>query len=257
VNRIIQLGRVLKSNLSHVRLGTAGWAIPRDAADQFPQAGTGVARYSAVFNAAEVNSTFRKVHRPATLAKWAGSVSSDFRFSIKMPKIISHELRLRDAQQHVRSFADLARAFGPKGGPWLLQLPPSLALVRDEAKLFFAILRDHYIGPVVCEPRHPSWFEPEAEGVLRNFDISRAAASPARVAGAAVPGGSPALAYYRLHGTPRIYYSSYDTSVLKALSESIDATTAREVWCIFDNTASGAAIENALEMRTLLGIAPD
>ena len=73
------------------------------------------------------------------------------------------------------------------------------------------------------------------------------AADPARVPAAAEPGGHPGVAYYRLHGSPRIYWSAYDEPYLDRLAAQMRsaARTADEVWCIFDNTASGSAIPNA------------
>ena len=67
---------------------------------------------------------------------------------------------------------------------------------------------------------------------------------------AAVPAGWLRLAYFRLHGSPRTYWSKYDAHYMAALAVTLRGiTTAAEVWCVFDNTASGAAIENAWELR--------
>jgi len=105
---------------------------------------------------------------------------------------------------------------------------------------------------VVCEPRHPSWFASEAEELLASYAIARAAADPARTSDAGSPGGIRTLEYYRLHGAPRMYYSAYDASFLSRLANAILQSAAKEVWCIFDNTASGAATANALEIQTRL-----
>jgi uncharacterized protein YecE (DUF72 family) len=80
--------------------------------------------------------------------------------------------------------------------------------------------------------------------------IARVAADPAPVTGAGAPGGWNGLAYCRWHGSPRIYYSDYDAAALTALAARLDADAAHgaEVWCIFDNTAEGAALGNALSL---------
>ena len=106
------------------------------------------------------------------------------------------------------------------------------------------------MGAVACEPRHPSWLTAPAEALLSEMRIARVAADPARAEHDAEPGGWPGLAYYRLHGSPRIYYSAYPPDYLDRLASSIRAATARGVpaWCIFDNTASGAATANALDL---------
>jgi uncharacterized protein YecE (DUF72 family) len=109
-------------------------------------------------------------------------------------------------------------------------------------------------GPVALEPRHPTWFAEEPEAQLVRHDVARVAADPARVPEAALPGGARSLEYHRLHGSPRIYYTPYDDAYLDALAPRLRAAARRgaAVWCVFDNTASGAALPNALALRTRL-----
>jgi uncharacterized protein YecE (DUF72 family) len=119
--------------------------------------------------------------------------------------------------------------------------------------VFFADLRERTRIAVACEPRHVSWFTPEADALLVNFRVGRVAADPARVPAAAVPGGWRGLTYYRLHGSPRMYYSSYSGAMLAALAQQIAVETQqRDVWCIFDNTTLGAATGNALALAEAL-----
>jgi len=106
---------------------------------------------------------------------------------------------------------------------------------------------------VVCEPRHLSWFTEEVENFLRTMRVARVAVDPAITPEAACPGGWSGLGYYRLHGSPRMYYSSYDEGYLDKLVEELAASArARPTWCIFDNTALGAATANALGLMERL-----
>jgi uncharacterized protein YecE (DUF72 family) len=68
------------------------------------------------------------------------------------------------------------------------------------------------------------------------------------------PGGAPDPVYYRLHGSPRVYYSAYDAAYLDALATRLreHAAAGRRAWCVFDNTASGAAASNALALLARL-----
>ena len=234
------------------RIGTAGWAIPRAIAGHFPERGSALERYVSHFNAAEINSTFRRSHKPETWRRWAATVPKDFRFAVKMPKAISHEQKLVGSRDALIDFLDEVTDLGERLGPFLLQLPPSLAYDAQAAETFFALCRGIIATPIVCEPRHESWFGEDADAVMRSYDINRVAADPARFKPAGRPGGSRSLEYYRLHGAPKMYYSAYDPIFLAELAADIKKSRAKEVWCIFDNTASGAAAANALALKSHL-----
>ena len=238
--------------MSCVRLGTAGWAIPRDVATSFPAEGSALERYAAQFSAAEINSSFHRPHRPSTYAHWADTVPDGFRFAAKVPKTITHGLKLVGAEAELDRFLGEVAALGPKLGPLLVQLPPKLAFEADVADAFLRLLRERHDGAVALEPRHPGWFGEEAGAMLQAWRVARVAADPARVPEAAEPGGWPGLVYIRLHGSPRIYYSAYDEAYLDGLAVRLRAAEV-ETWCILDNKASVAAAGNALALGARLG----
>lgn len=209
-------------------------------------------RYSARFPAVEINSSFYRPHRPATYAKWADSVGPDFRFSVKVPKQITHDRRLHDCEGLVDEFLGQCSQLGEKLGCLLIQLPPSLAFDNTQAERFFKALRDRYQGPAVLEPRHPSWLAPQAMAMLENERIGRVAADPSPLSGGDRPAGWPGIRYYRLHGSPRIYYSPYEETWLKQLAHQLKSAADTPTWCIFDNTASGAATSDALRLMELM-----
>ena len=233
--------------IQSIHVGTAGWSIATEAAGPFPAEGTGLERYSAVFSCAEINSSFHRPHRASTWEKWRDSVPAGFRFSIKLPKTITHEARLCGAEALVDSFLADAGRLGEKLAVLLVQLPPSLALDPDVATRFFRLLRDRSPAQVTVEPRHASWFTAEAAALLRECGVSRVGADPPRVPGAEVPLVVNGLAYWRLHGSPVIYRSSYADRI-RELAAAIASTHAAERWCIFDNTASSAATGDALAL---------
>ena len=233
-----------------VRIGTAGWSIPRAAASRFDSAGTHLQRYSRRLNCAEINSSFYRPHAASTYAKWRDSTPQDFRFSVKIPRAITHELRLKAARRPFAAFLAQTDGLAEKRGPLLLQLPPSFAFDRPVVTAFLKSVRQVYDGPLVCEPRHATWFSPRVTTLLERHDVSRVAADPPPVPDAATPAGSARVAYFRLHGSPRMYWSRYDEHAITTLAATLDAMTLPEqVWCVFDNTASGAAIENACDLR--------
>lgn len=236
---------------SEVRVGTAGWTIPAAVRDHFPADGSQLERYATHFTCAEINSTFYRPHRPSTYARWAASVPAGFRFALKLPKTIIHERRLVDAAAPLDRFLDESSALGEKRAVLLVQLPPSFAWDAAVVETFFTLLRERYRGPVACEPRHASWFEPAVDDALQRFEVARVAADPPIVPAAAQPGGWDGFRYYRLHGKPHTYYSAYEADEVGEIAALLRAEP-RAVWCIFDNTASGAAFGNALALTELL-----
>ncbi|MDB5444709.1 MAG: hypothetical protein JWQ97_26 [Phenylobacterium sp.] len=235
-----------------LRIATAGWTIPRAVAAAFPADGSALQRYAARFDASEINSTFHRSHRPQTYARWAESVPDSFRFAVKLPRTLTHDARLADPGAQLDAFMAEAGLLGDRLGALLVQLPPSLAFDETVARAFFAALRARWTGAAACEPRHASWFEADAEALLTAFEVARVAADPARHPLAGQPGGWGGLAYWRLHGSPRTYYSSYGEAELGRLAQALARSPASETWCVFDNTASGAAAADALALAAVL-----
>lgn len=241
--------------MSHkaLHIGTAGWSLPKEHRHWFADGASVLARYAMRLNAVEINSSFYRPHRAATYARWAAAVPEGFRFAMKLPRAITHERRLVDADALVAEFLEEAGALGISLGPLLVQLPPSLKFDARIARTFFADMRARFDGAVVCEPRHASWFADSAEQILADARIGIVAADPARVPSAEKPSGDRDIAYFRWHGSPRMYYSNYKPERLTALAAQLRRSrkSGADVWCIFDNTAAGAATANALEILEL------
>ena len=237
-----------------IAVGCAGWSIPGQYRDLFGEGESMLARYATRFAVAEINSSFHRPHRPDTYARWAAAVPAAFRFSVKLPKLVSHELALRGTGPALDRFLDESQALGRKLGGYLLQLPPSHAFDVRTASSFLRVFRRRSDAPLVCEPRHASWFTEAAEQLLQAHGVSRLGADPARVTEAAQPSPHSSWPYWRWHGSPRMYYSSYADADLQSLADTLDArgTRAPKPWVIFDNTAHGFAIPNALALQALL-----
>ena len=244
-----------------MRIGTAGWSISRDVAAAFPGEGRHLERYANVLGCAEINSSFHRSHRVEVYRRWAVQTPPGFRFSVKLPRAISHDARLRRAREPLLRFLAEVAGLGDRLALLLVQLPPSFAFEARVARRFFALLGDLFAGAVVCEPRHPSWFTPAADRTLVACRVGRVAADPARCSQADAPGGwlgrdgdgRGAVVYHRWHGAPRMYWSRYEFAWVRARVDELKKWPAdADCWCIFDNTAGGGAISNALELRTLL-----
>ena len=230
------------------RIGTAGWSLSRATGDAFPREGSHLERYAARFSCVEINSSFYRPHRVQTYARWAGSVPEGFRFAVKAPRAITHEARLRNVREPLAAFVDQISALGAALGPMLIQLPPSLRFETSVVEAFLQDLRSLFTGEIVWEPRHVSWFDPGSDTVLADHRVARVAADPACCKAAGTPGGWRGFGYWRLHGSPRMYYSAYGRERLDAFTDALSPND----WCIFDNTASGAADVDALLLQSLM-----
>jgi uncharacterized protein YecE (DUF72 family) len=236
-----------------LRIGTAGWVVPGTVADLFPVDGTHLQRYAARFSAVEINSSFHRPHRRATYERWAASVPPAFRFSVKLPKTISHAASPAERDALIARFAEEAGGLGEKLGVVLIQFPPKRGFDAVDADALFDSLAAALPCPLACEPRNAGWFTQAADELFAARRIARVAADPPSVPGADRPGGWTGMRYHRLHGSPVIYRSSYEAATLVKLRDTLAAWTiaGAQTWCVFDNTASSAAAGNAAALLDL------
>lgn len=233
-------------------IGTAGWRMPK--VGDTRNEGSVLEAYAAHFNGVEVNSTHYKHHMERTYLRWAASVPKSFRFGVKMHRDITHVQRLTQVGP-IQEFLCEVSALGDKLGPVLIQLPPKLSWSEAHGDVLEAV-REVYGGSIVLEPRHPSWADSAVLGRLKRIRIGVVAADPPLIVPAVEPLGEPSLAYFRLHGNPRMYWSPYDEAALRSVAEKAQAWFEKDhqVWIMFDNTASGEAAPNALRLKKMIGI---
>ena len=236
--------------LATVRIGTAGWALPKALRVNQSASKSVLAQYADLFDAVEINSSFYRPHRRSTYERWGASVPESFRFSVKLPRAITHELGLVRSQSETVAFMESVRGLEHKLAVLLVQLPPSLVFDASIAGAFFKTLRQETAAHIVCEARNPSWFASEATAAFETYRVTRVAADPVPLGCEFVMQAPPDFAYFRLHGAPRIYYSPYSIGRLQEVSAAAGA--AAETWCIFDNTAAGAAWSDAATLQRLL-----
>lgn len=236
-------------------IGLAGWseAVSRHRTSfptTFDPAASALAKYATAFDFVEINASFYRQFRMETYAKWAEDVPENFRFSVKMHRLITHYTRLKNTALLEPFFESIA-GLGEKLAVILVQLPPSLIFDPSVARSFFDALCKRHTGPIACEPRHESWSQPEALTLLADHHVGLVRID--------IPvaeqetGGDDTPIYIRLHGAPRRYYSSYGNDQLLQLAEFLRLNPLRRRFVVFDNTASSAGVRNALEMTSLLG----
>lgn len=234
-------------------IGVAGWNLARNISQQFAAEGSHLERYATRFNAVEINSSFYRHHQAKTYERWAAAVPAQFRFAVKLFRGVTHDKRLEVGREELREILEPISALGKNLGPLLVQLPPSLAFEETQVEKFFHELRAVFKGAIACEPRHITWLRKEARRIFTNYDIAKVFADPEPCPDLGcrfLDIGS--VEYFRLHGSPEMYRSSYSEKDLEILAHEIRLNKGREHWVIFDNTTFGHAVVNALDLQKLL-----
>jgi uncharacterized protein YecE (DUF72 family) len=168
-----------------VLAGTSGYSYPAWRGTFYPAdlpAKEMLTFYAGALGTVEINHTFHRLPTPALLTGWARQTPAGFRFALKAPQRITHQLRLRDADEITREFCTTAAVLRTKLGPLLFQLPPYQRFDGPRLEAFLALL------PPRLEPafefRHESWFTDETYALLKEH---RAALCIADAEGLATP----------------------------------------------------------------------
>jgi uncharacterized protein YecE (DUF72 family) len=151
-----------------ISVGTSGYNYPEWRGTFYPAklpAAKMLAYYVERFSTVEINATFYRMPNAKTLAGWAETAPAGFRYVLKAPQRITHFARLRDIDEPLRYFCDIARTLGDKLGPLLFQLPPNFKKATDRLGALLAALPPEL--RVALEFRHESWFDDEVYGLLR------------------------------------------------------------------------------------------
>jgi uncharacterized protein YecE (DUF72 family) len=228
-----------------VRVGTSGFSYAEWKGTFYPEdlpASRMLRYYGERFFTVEINNTFYRMPTEKLLTGWAGQVGADFRFVLKAPRRITHELKLREAGEVVRTFADRAKGLGPRLGPALFQLPPFL---RKDLPLLVEFLAAIPAGfRAAFEFRHASWFSDDVYNALRG---ARAALCVAESEDLAVPLVAPAP-----WGYLRLRRQDYVDADLIAWAERIRAQPWDETFVFFKHEESGAGPALAQKLAALL-----
>jgi uncharacterized protein YecE (DUF72 family) len=146
-------------------LGTIGFSYPEWKGTFYPAglpANQQLNYYSRIFNAIEVNTTFYGPQSPAQVQRWVNGTPPDFRFCMKSPRRVTHDLRLQGAGTEMLTFIEASAPLDDKFGAVLVQLPPNL-------EKFLLVLPP---GPrYAIEFRHASWYVPKTADLLKQHRV--------------------------------------------------------------------------------------
>lgn len=225
---------------------------------EYPPEFSGASRlsyYASMFSSVEINATFYKLPKCATVEKWRDSVPYDFRFTFKVSKGVTHAKDLLFSSAELEQFVETVNHIGEKKGCLLVQLPPKVSSDQEEQlAALLECLYDNAKGwKTAVEFRHPSWYDRNIYRMLQHYkatmaeqDIPKSATPKVQVA--------ESFVYLRFHGPEPRYSGSYDNSTLENVAKRIVSwlKEKKEVYVYFNNTM-GDAFGNLQTLNRMVG----
>ena len=235
-----------------IHIGTSGWSYMHWKENFYPEdlsSKKWLSFYSENFTTVEINNTFYRVPRETTVKNWVKTVPSDFLFSVKASRYITHQKRLHDCKESLEYFFSVIKHFQGKLGPILFQLPPSFKMNKERLIDFITLLEPKM--QIVFEFRHESWFVEEIYDLLRENNIALCITD---LGGHQSPEVLTAdFTYLRLHGPKKAYQGTYGKKGIDDWRRKIVRwKKTASVYCYFDNDEKGFAIQDAKSLQDSL-----
>ena len=206
------------------------------------------AYYCTQLNTYELNASFYNFPTTRSLQTWYRKSPDGFRFSIKVPKLITHTKKFVDCKAELGEFyAACEKGLKDKLACVLYQLPPSYQYSPERLALILESVNPSFRNAI--EFRHASWWTDEVFETFRQHGLIFCSVSYPKLPDRIV--ATAPTAYVRLHGNPRLFYSGYGDDDLRDVLQQLDRLDLRDAWVYFNNTASPAGILNALAVRRM------
>lgn len=205
--------------------------------------------YTRHFKTVELNAPFYSWPKRSSVRSWIKQAPKSFLYSIKINRMITHDLRLAGAKMLTEQFyLDTAEPLGKQCGCILFQFPPSFRFTRGRLKLIVSRLDPRYRS--VVEFRHKSWWNAEVYRALRKRGIIFCSVSAPRLPDQLIRTADDI--YIRLHGATQWYRHDYSNEELKEWAAKIAASGAKRAWIYFDNDRDANSVRNAKTLTRLL-----
>ncbi|MEO7316682.1 MAG: DUF72 domain-containing protein [Ginsengibacter sp.] len=209
--------------------------------------------YCQQFNTLEINSSFYKFPSEKSLIKWYQTSPADFKFSLKVPRLITHYKKFEDCESLLSDFyTSIRNGLQDKLGCILFQLPPQTIYSSEKLDLIVRSVDTTFKN--VFEFRHISWWNEEVFTQFKKHNLIFCGVSFPKLADEAVM--TSVDLYYRFHGVPVLYKSLYDIEFLQKIYHQIKIAAPREAWIYFNNTWGTAAIKNARYLQSVISDQP-
>lgn len=246
-------------NTSLYYAGTSGLLTPIPKRDFPPehQDKSRLAYYATMFNSLEINSSFYKLPKAATVLKWTNEVHGDFKFTYKLWKEITHNKELvfkpQDVQNFMQAIDDIPQA---QKGCLLIQLPPSntVANAAQLDNLLATITQLNNGWKLTIEFRHPSWYCDDVYELLEKYNSGFVLHDMPASAAPMQPVDTDVV-YVRFHGPGGRYRGSYEDDILYEYALYIKEwmEEGKTVYTYFNNTA-GDAMNNLITLNRYVGL---
>ena len=204
--------------------------------------------YTKFFNTLEVNSTFYRYPSQKQLEGWYEKTPSNFTFTLKANRIITHFHKFNQTEQYTANFYKLAHMLREKLLCVLFQLPPmvhkNMALLQTIAAQLDASVMN------VLEFRHESWWDSEVYDFMDAHNLVFCSVSASELPQKVVKTGS--AVYLRFHGKDGWYQHNYPDEELELWAKKIKQQNAQKVLCCFNNDFNANATRNCLTLKRLL-----
>ena len=206
--------------------------------------------YCEHYNTLELNVTFYKFPTEKSLSKWYTTSPADFMFSVKVPKAITHFKKFNDCERMLEDFyTSVQQGLQQKLGCILFQLPPQLIYSEELLEKILSSMNAGYKN--VIEFRHVSWWNEIVFQKLREHNIIFCGESYPKLPDDVITTNENL--YYRFHGVPVLYKSSYTNKFMENLYKETLRQEAREAWIYFNNTWGTSALENSTFLQNISG----
>jgi uncharacterized protein YecE (DUF72 family) len=237
-------------SLVQIHIGCSGWFYWHWRGIFYPdtkRTDTWFRHYTSAFNTVELNAPFYSWPKLSTVRSWVRNAPPNFRYSVKVNRLITHEKRLVRTRMLVEEFCGLEKILREKLGCFLFQFPPSYRYTPSRLASIVRQLDPQFRNAV--EFRHKSWWR---EAVFRRFrerGLIFCSISAPRLPDALIRTSD--VVYARLHGRSRWYRHDYTGEELDEWTGKIESSGAREAWIYFDNDREAFAVKNAQEVRRM------
>jgi uncharacterized protein YecE (DUF72 family) len=236
-----------------IHIGTSGWHYNHWRGPFYPHdlpKGDFLTFYARRFRSVELNNSFYQLPKRETLALWREETPSDFIFTVKGSRFITHMKKLKDASESLPPLLEAVNALEHKLAVLLFQLPPHWHCNAQRLKDFLKSVPSEY--RMAFEFRDETWFNDETYRILSEHG---AAFCIYDLAGTLSPKEVTAdFIYVRLHGPDGPYKGQYDTSALSGWAGAFSTWVrqGKEIFCYFDNDEAGYAAQDALTLQKML-----